>query len=243
MKSRHIYTLILAAIFISFGCSSSGRIGNQITDDQIIIVDKGGNQSISVSKGKAFDHPTIAIWAEDSQGNYLETIYVTNSYASGIYSFEMVGDTSWLSNPGPSYQPAALPYWTHKKGLIKGKTLIPTVENPFVDAYSGPTPVGNFTIKSEDSFGKPFRILLEVNQFGDWNKYWINNKYPNSKAYGHSAQPSVIYSVTITQHDTVFYLNPIGHGDPEGTSGKLFTDLSTLTTALEILEQIKVTTK
>ncbi len=66
-------------------------------------------------------------------GKYVETIFVTKSYASGIYGYEMVGDSVWRSVSGKSIQPAALPYWTYKKGKINGKTYVPTPDNPFVD--------------------------------------------------------------------------------------------------------------
>ncbi len=243
MKSNLVYINVLITMLILSACSSSDRMSSQQSDQQLIAINENGNFSIYVKKGKSFDHPTLVIWTEDVQGNFLETIYISKSYASGVYSHEMVGDTSWLRKQGPSYQPAALPYWTHKKGPINGQTLIPTPNDPYVDAYTGPTPKGSFIIKYNDKSSKPFEVLMEINQFGDWNRFWTNSKYSESKAYSHSAQPSVIYSVTITDSDSVFYLNPIGHGDPEGTSDKLYTNLSTLTTALKIVEQIKVTTK
>jgi polyphosphate kinase len=38
-------------------------------------------------------------------------------------------------------------------------------------------------------------------------------------------------------------LNPIGHGHYSGKNGKLFTDLSSLTTALKIVKSLKVKVK
>jgi polyphosphate kinase len=37
-----------------------------------------------------------------------------------------------------------------------------------------------------------------------------------------------------------YTLNPIGHGHYAGKDGKLYTDLSTFTTALQIATEIKV---
>jgi hypothetical protein len=87
---------------------------------------------------------------------------------------------------------------------------------------------------------EPFRILLEVNQPWDWNKYWTNGKYPNNEAYKHSAQPSMVYAVTIDKNQSQFYLNPVGHGDPKGESGKLYTNLTTITSAKEIFKYVSV---
>lgn len=195
--------------------------------------------SIKLLKGKSFNHPTYVIWAESLEGEYLSTIYITKSYASGVFGHEMIDDSIWMPKPGQSFQPAALPYWTYKKGKIDGTQYIPTPEHPFVDAYTGATVQGDFEFRTNLKRER-YKILLEVNQSWDWNKYWTNNKYANNDAYKHSAQPSLIYAVEINESDSVFYLNPIGHGDPRGESGKLFTNLSTLTTAKEIFQQLKI---
>ncbi|MBN1251147.1 MAG: hypothetical protein JXA16_03360 [Bacteroidales bacterium] len=137
-----------------------------------------------------------------------------------------------------------MPYWTYKKGLINNKTFVPTKENPFVDAYSGATPKNNFVFETLNiSKIKKYRILLEVNQTWDWNKFWNNSKFPNNNAYKHSAQPSVIYAVTINEKDSVYLLNPIGHGNPTGENGNLYTNLSTLCSAKEIFNSIKIEIK
>lgn len=244
MIKIQVSVLIFAIIFAFASCKTSQK-GAEVTvyKDSIKIMKQGGDFKITLLKGKEFNHPTYAIWAEDMEGNFLETIFITQSYASGIFSRQMVGDTMWLTHSGESYQPGALPYWTHKKGLIDDKVLVPTKDHPYVDGYSGATVQGDFVLETKFDYNKKFRILLEVNQPWDWNKYWTTNKYPDSDAYKHAAQPSVVYAVTINENETEFYLNPIGHGDPKGKTGKLFTNISTLTTAFQIFESIKVEKK
>jgi len=241
------YITILIGSFIiilaTAGCNSSEKVTRNL-NNQSIIIDDNWDQDISIRKGSNFDHPTFVIWIEDLEGNYISTIFITKSYASGSYQHELVNDSLWLNREGPSYQPASLPYWTHKKGLINGLEMVPTIENPYVDAYSGATPKINFNIlNSSYSEAKAYRIMLEINQLGDWNDYWTNTKYPKNNAYKNSAQPSLIYSVVIDDNSSEFYLNPIGHGDPIGVSGKLYTKISTLTTAKNILEEIRVSIK
>jgi hypothetical protein len=130
--------------------------------------------------------------------------------------------------------------------VVSRDTLyIPTPENPVPDAITGPTPEGSFTLKTkmpELSEGG-FSIMMEINQTWDWNGYWTNNKYPGNKDYEASAQPSVIYSANLHPSDLneKIRLKPIGHGHYSGNDGKLYTDLSTLTTALEIADEITVT--
>ena len=241
------FTTFLIAIISVLGFNSC-KTSKKTSDSVLVIKDSNlsgsANQlTISLNKGESFNHPTFVIWLEDMDGNYQKTLFITESYASGIFGHEMLGDSVWINKAGPSYQPAALPYWTHKKGLIDNKYLIPTPDHPYVDAYAGATPDDNFQFKTEDGNKSKYRLLLEVNQTWDWNQYWTNNKYPDNPAYKHSAQPSVIYAVSFNQEDSVFYLNPIGHGDPRGESGKLFTNLTTITTAKEIFKSVKAEIK
>lgn len=213
------------------------------TADTVVYYDSSNNLNLSINllNGSAFTHPTYVVWEEDMEGNFVRTIFITQSYASGIYGYRMNTDSSWISERGESYQPAALPYWTYKKGLIDGKYLIPNPNHPYVDAYTGATPKSDFTFKtSKENDKKSYRILLEVNQPWDWSKYWNNGKYIDSEAYKHSAQPSIVYAVTIDDSDTTFYMNPIGHGDPKGESGKLFTDISTLSSAKNIFKELRI---
>ncbi|NPD45322.1 MULTISPECIES: hypothetical protein [unclassified Lentimicrobium] len=202
--------------------------------------DNGPEMTINFINGIGYNRPTYVLWMEDLEGHYIKTLFITKSYASGIFGYEMQGDSIWIKKSGPSYQPAALPYWSHKKGETNGQ-LIPSPEQPFVDAYTGATPEQNFEIKTSSmNLDKKYRIFLEVNQSWDWNSFWTNNKYPENKAYQHSAQPSIVYAVEINSASESFFLNPIGHGDAKGESGKLFTNLNTLTSALKIFNSIEV---
>lgn len=240
MKSKFIFTILLVIALSIANCTGPKESADIYMSITINSDEADTQYRISFINGKGYNYPTFVLWSEDMKGNYLKTHYITRSYASGIFGHEKVNDSIWKSEPGPSYQPAALPYWTHKKGLINDKTLIPTPDNPFVDAHTGATPEQNFEILLPDNKDGHFRLLFEVNQTWDWNKYWNNNKYPESSAYKNSAQPSIVYAVTINEDMNEFHMNPIGHGDPKGENGKLFTDLSTLTTSKEIFKRIKI---
>lgn len=228
-------------VILSLGALTYCSTDMKIATPTIIKIGNTSNFKMELTPGSAFNHPTFVVWMEDIDENYIKTLFITKSYASGIFGHKMVGDSMWLNERGESIQPAALPYWTHKKGLINGKNLVPNPENPFVDAYTGATPQGRFVFSDSLNRKPKYRILLEVNQTWDWNNYWTNNKYPASQGYKHSAQPSVIYAATINANDSVFYLNPIGHGSPTGEDGKLYTNLSTLSSALQIFSSIKLT--
>jgi len=237
---RFSLTILITVVLAS--CKVSQNTSEMTVYNDSIVIQSGQMLRLNINKGKAFNHPTFVVWQEDLEGNFLRTVFITKSYATGIFGHANVGDSVWLNKPGRSIQPSALPYWTNKKGLINGKTLVPTPENPYLDAYSGATPTGDFELRTAVSMkDEEYRILLEVNQPWDWNNYWTNSKFGNNHAYKHSAQPSLIYAVTVNRTDSVFYLNPIGHGEPIGENGKLFTDLSTISTAKDIFSELKVT--
>ena len=233
--------LFLVVITTTSACKLTQKAQETITYTDDSSMNNGHPMQFDLIKGEGFNHPTYAIWLENMDGDYIKTIFITQSYASGIFGHEMVGDSVWLKTTGASYQPAALPYWTYKKGLIDGDQLIPTPDHPFVDGYTGATVQQDFQFNTSSiNVQEPYRILLEVNQPWDWNKFWNNGKYPDSEAYKHSAQPSIIYAVMINTEESLYYFNPIGHGDPKGESGKLFTNLTTMTSAKEIFKYISV---
>lgn len=195
--------------------------------------------------GKGHNNPSFAIWVEDVEGNFLHELFVTKSVATGIFRY---GDTSsgkWEA--GERRYRAALPYFFHKKSKDKSKPIIPDSDNPLPDAYTGATPKENFDLFTKTNSTKPkkFVILFEVNQTWDFNNYWHNAKFPDNKDYRSSAQPSIIYAVTVDMDNLMseYHMNPIGHGHYAGEDGNLYTDLSGLTTALEIFERIIIRVK
>jgi len=209
---------------------------------------KGAEMLFEFSAGKAHNHPSMAIWMETVDGTYIQTLYVTNYFAKGVFGNAPLSDTTWSNKPGPARRPAGLPYWAHQRGIkVPDGTYNPTPENPIPDAYSGATPKGDFSLNSKSDAAAPekFRILMEINQPWDWNTYWHNNKFPGDNDYKTSAQPSVVYAVmvSLTDENKEYYLNPIGHGHYSGKDGKLYTNLKFHTDALNIVDWAKVTLK
>jgi hypothetical protein len=121
---------------------------------------------------------------------------------------------------------------------------IPTPENPMPDAVSGPTPPGNFTMTSKSSVKPPsvFKLLLEINQPWDWNEYWTNTRFPDDVNYMTSSQPAVVYEavIDINSGQKEFVMVPVGHSHYSGLDGSLTADLSSLTTALQIVKSIRI---
>jgi hypothetical protein len=195
--------------------------------------------------GKAHNHPTLAVWLETIDGEYIQTLFVTKSLAIGIYGHGAQNDGVWKRESGEARRPATLPYYLHKRGVkAPDGTYLPTPEHPIPDAYTGATPINSFQLNtnSDKPIQGKFNVLVEVNQPWDWNSYWNNTLYINDVDYKTSCQPALVYAVTIDLDNPMEYyvLNPIGHSHYAGKDGLLYTDITTLTTALQIFDKIEI---
>lgn len=118
---------------------------------------------------------------------------------------------------------------------------------PAIDGYAGATILDNFLLSAQANKTLPekYRIRFEINQAFDFNLHYSSDRFPDDPIYsgnGYSAQPSVIYEAIIdTQSPQQYYpMTLIGHGHHSGADGKIYSDLSDLTTAKEIIDRIIV---
>jgi len=204
---------------------------------------RGITLEIEFNKGLDHYHPLMAIWVEDMRGQYIHPLYIARSMARGIFAYAEYEQGEWKS--GEKTIPSALPYWLHQRDIPGPDSLyIPTPDHPIPDAYTGATPTGSFILKTvvSDTVETPFRVLFEINQSWDWNQHWYNGKYPGNEEYKKSAQPALVYEAVVDEESAGrdLVMKPIGHSHPYGATGELFKDLSTLTTALQIADQITV---
>lgn len=236
--------ILFILVFLLWGCASTNKINNEIL--QLQTSPENASQSLRVEffKGKAFNHPSFAIWTEDLEGNYIETLYVTQFVATGKFGHGESEPGKWSEEPGTIRRPATLPYWAHKRNIKAPDGLyVPSPETAVPDALTSATPLNDFNLNTGTKIRKnKFRLLMEINQPWDSNNFWTNNKFPGNLNYFTSLQPALVYAVTIDPNsdETSYYLNPIGHSAPDGENGKLYTNLSTITTAKEIAEKIIV---
>ncbi|MDD2634815.1 MAG: hypothetical protein PHW82_04885 [Bacteroidales bacterium] len=203
---------------------------------------KGYEIELEFTTGKGHNNPSFALWIENMNEEFIQELFVTQAVATGVYRYGDSSTGKWEA--GQKMYKATLPYFIHKRSK---NAKIPTTEKPIIDAYTGATPQSDFILKSKTDakINSKFRLILEINQAWDTNNYWHNAKYPNEKEYRNSCQPSLIYAVTIDPNNLMdeYTLNPIGHGHYAGHDGKLYTDISTFTTALNIMKSIKITVK
>lgn len=240
MKAIKIVVLIVLA-----SCASTQKLNNpdviEIRKNQDAL---GIAFQIKFEKGNAHNHPTFAFWIEDMEGNYLQTLFVTRFLATGIYGHGHLEPGKWKETSGEAQRPATLPYWLHKRNVLNQRgTLLPTPEEPVPDAYTAATPQSDFILNTKADIELPekFRLLMEINQPWDSNQYWHNNRIPENWDYKASLQPALVYSVTIDRNvATNYYMNPIGHSHWTGQTGELFTDLTTITSAKNIIKQVSI---
>jgi len=245
--SKVFNLIILSGIILISSCGTNkSTIKNNELQQKLEVNLSGSGQKLSVEleAGNNHNHPSFAIWAEDMNENFLQTIFVTKSVGTGIFGHGPLEAEKWDTKPGWQKRPASLPYWIHKREPLNNGPQLPSPEFQVPDAYTGATPKSGAeiaTMLNKQLAGK-IRILLEVNQPWDWNEYWTNERYDNAD-YRTSCQPSLIYSVTVDLNKSggKYFLNPIGHGHYSGANGDLNTNLGTITTARNIFNSIKVT--
>lgn len=237
---------------------------------------------IQVTPGEHFHHrlrimplisiktpPQMAVWAESSQGAFLETLYVTSRVATG----------EWRSAPGDATaaedirRDEALPVWSHRVGRSEpsrgehgggrsSKDPVPTrnaharegapegAEEPEgLDAVTRPTPKQGFTLDTSlPASTKPVVVYLEVNASTDFNAAYPADATPGAANYSGgewgSGQPSLVYAVTVDTGRTGRTGNTgrfrlVGHGSPDGSDGRLYPKLGGITTARTILGSVE----
>lgn len=216
---------------------------------QSITLQKDSHQvsvEIDVKKGNAFRYAMMAIWVEDMNGNYVESLFVPKSIATSTY-LNGKPDKNGIWKPAVVRRPESLPYWAHKRGIkAPDGLMIPLGKAYDIDAVSGATPTDDFIINSRTTIGKlkKFKVLMEVNQSFNWNAYYSKNRFPNDSIYsgsGRVGQPAIVYAVSVDlesfKTSKNFLFQPIGHSHHSGKTGELFTDMSNITTALDIIDR------
>lgn len=198
---------------------------------------------ITFERGKAHNHPLFAIWLANEKGEFLQTLYVSESIGKGTFKRATRNSGRWLE--GEIQRPAALPYWSHQYSKKNDYgNFLPTAQNPVPDAYTGATPKTSFVMKvrTEEVLQGKYKIMFELNQSWDWNEHWYNDKFPNNAEYKTSSQPALIYAADIDtdKPKAEYMLLPIGHSHYAGQDGSINTNLTTITTALKIANKISV---
>ena len=137
--------ILIILIAISVGACSTGSMKKQsgVQDEKTVLVTnsegKGPEIIVDLQKGESFYYPLFAIWLEDTNGRYIQTLYVAKSVATGYFKYAKQEGNKWIG--GVKRAPQTLPYWSHKRGIAASDGLfVPDAESAVPDAYTGATP-------------------------------------------------------------------------------------------------------
>ncbi|MFO8087328.1 MAG: hypothetical protein R6T91_05900 [Bacteroidales bacterium] len=239
-KALTIGLILALAITLNSCKSTNKKQADPVYDEFVTNPNATGDWlEVKLTAGPAYNHPVIAIWLEDTNRQFIQTLYVSQTIAKGVFERGKVEQGQWM--PGEIQRPSAIPVWSHQHIDEKNEfgNFLPTPEDPVVDALTGPTPLRSFILKAKTN--QPITsatvLMLEINQAFDFNEHWVNAKYPDKNEYMKSGQPSIVYRALINpnQERKEFELKPYGHGHYAGENGEVNNDLSTLTTAKKII--------
>ncbi len=184
--------------------------------------------------------PQMAVWVEDTQGNYLETLYVTKKASDSSYIQSLFGGEEVR-------RPEALPHWSFSRGIKSDDGLMmPSASNPIADAVTGATPVSSFDLRTvTNTQHDTIVVKLEINRSFDFNEFYHANAFPDDPIYsgsGSSAQPSLIYSATVNLSDDTpyYFMSLLGRGHHSGKDGAIHQDMDGITTAKELVSRVIV---
>ena len=184
--------------------------------------------------------PQIAAWLEDTDGRYLSTLYASKKIAT----------QGWASSGG-NRRKEALPYWCHRRGVVYEDGLyLPTKSQPLVDGMTGATPRADFNVRLKEKTGlRHFYVMVEVNHSIDFNDRYSNDRKEGEPDYSGgpegSGQPALVYraDVNLDSARTSFDAILIGRSSSDGADGKLYDDLTGITSAFTIVKRITVNVK
>ena len=113
--------------------------------------------------------PQFALWIQDSDGNFSQTIFATKSASKKKWIFAPKGG-----------RPESLPVWYHSCENF----YVPESKNE-MDALSSATPKGSFDVsrKIQLKEGKKYFVFAEVNKSFDYNEFYPKDAGKNSAEY------------------------------------------------------------
>jgi len=244
-----ISIIILSLIVLA--CSAGKNIKQALPykpKEKIVtnISGKGPNISLKLFQGPSFKYPLVAVWLEDTGGKYIQTLYVSKSVTTRVFTHAIKENNKWIVAPARATK--SLPYWAHKKKFNSSDDIyVPDDQSVVPDAYTGATPKAGFilTTRADNPLPEKFKVMMEINQKWDRNEYWTFNKYPGDEFYKMSCQPALVYEAIVEPGlpQKSYPMKLIGHSHYSGITGELFTDLSTITTALYIADSVIVRIK
>lgn len=229
-KMKYIW-ILLVLVVLFWGTTNPPFIASNMLGIKNVGQIAGKNMEVRITYGPYWFHqiamiitaaPTYAIWIEDLDGQYVDTYYVTNKF----YQW-----TRGATNNAPE-RIEALPYWWHKQ---RGTLL--------TDAVTAATPKEDISIVNTiNNSPEKFVLKMEVNNSFDYNEYYTKDGENETVPTKGGGQPALIYSAVIdVSHPSREYeMMLVGHSSPDGSNGRLYSDIATVTTARQMIDKVIV---
>ncbi len=172
--------------------------------------------------------PQMAVWLENAEGELVQTLYVTGADFTEV-------NHSAKNEDGEAFYSECLPFWSFK--LKNSGSRLPCREYPYPDTLTSATPMADFSLEtSTDELPSATRVFAELNKSDDVNAVYTedNNDW--------AGQPSIIYSADISciEKGQSVSLSLVGHGGSLDENPGLYTDLTGIDSAAEMIEAIKI---
>lgn len=214
--------------------------------------------TLDLRAGTSSMYPQMAIWLEDGNGNYVQSLYATNSIARAHFPYHAAyqGNDAFIQfeqtqisfSPDTADarpRPQSLPVWNHKRGGQRGSEILdPNSLTENLDGYTGATKGGNFLLDTQLTLPEHFDVFLELNASFDWNDYYHRQRFPEDEIYtddGYVGQPSLIYRAEVTLSKAgqwqIEPLRLVGHGHHSGRDGKIYPELGNITSAKNMIDR------
>ncbi len=242
MKTNIIINLLLVTFLLVFSTQQL-KAQNEIPPVEKIESNPGGQgllMTLKLEKGSAYNHPLIVVWLETEDGEYVETLFVTETIGKEMYKQANISSEKGKEESADLL--AALPYWIHQcENNNSNGLLVSNQNNLSAEDIVRPTPCGSFDLSfhlSNCPAGN-CRILIELNQIYYKDKYQYGHHSGEPEPLT-SAQPSIIYEAVVDPHilpDSIS-MKPIGLGDKTGKTRILQTNPKTTTPSKQIASKI-----
>lgn len=215
---------VLAALLLLTAPLACASETMQARQGEILVTVRGGNAWIHRYSLLTRNPPQVALWVEREDGSFAGTFFVTRKVATGEWPFS-----------GGNPRKEALPVWKHR------------ANDRDLDAVTGASPREAFSVAlraTQGSAERRFYLYAEINHSTDFNDSYPKTAKPGEPGYsggtGGSGQPSLVFRTLIDLDSPAanYAFELVGHGSPDGSSGGIDADLSSLTSALEIVESI-----
>ncbi|MFC1551797.1 hypothetical protein ACFL6P_04450 [Candidatus Latescibacterota bacterium] len=266
-KSRKLVVILActAAVIVAVTAvviiKSGGKveITRTVVGEKFVIAVEAGDNWSSRTDGTLFmknlSAPQMAFWLEDMKGKFQATLYVTKQTAVQDWP-----DRSYVKGHEDDKRQSALPIWAHKHiqaGVHpietcsmchdRVKSADKSIESePRLDAFTAATPGGSFVREMNIPPGLApgkYVVCAEINNAIDYNdRFQENLPEQFNRSNGISGQPSLFLSgfVTTGGDETIAVLKLAGHGHPAGKDGTVYSDMSGITTAADIVRYADV---